>query len=84
LLFVRIMGRLCPDAAAFAAKSLAQKIRDAAGMRNLVLQNFLENGINNPFLYFPTFYTFQAVLQREEAPLRTAWATYRCPVCDCM
>jgi hypothetical protein len=28
-------------------------------MRNLFAQNFMENGINNPLLYFPIFYSVQ-------------------------
>lgn len=47
-------------------------------MRNLVAQNFLENGINNPFLYFPTFYSFKALMEREQAPLSAAWHNYTC------
>jgi hypothetical protein len=45
-------------------------------MRNLVAQNVLENGVNNPFLYFPTFYTFKAVMEHEDAPLKAAWSNY--------
>lgn len=59
LLFVKIMPSLVPGAASFAAKSLADKLRDPAGLRGVLLQNFVENGINNPLLYFPIFYTIK-------------------------
>ena len=59
-LFVKLMPRVCPQAIAFAQKPLSQKIRDFNGLRQLAIQVFVENGINNPFLYFPTFYTIKA------------------------
>ena len=62
-LFNRIMPRLVPGTASFAAKPLRQKLADAAGMRGLALQVFIENGLNNALLYFPIFYSLQSMLQ---------------------
>uniref|UniRef100_A0A7R9UFH0 Uncharacterized protein n=1 Tax=Pinguiococcus pyrenoidosus TaxID=172671 RepID=A0A7R9UFH0_9STRA len=76
LLFVKIMGRLCPGAAAFAAKPLAEKLRDPVGIRNVLFQNAIENGINNPLLYFPIFYSFKASLEGAENPVRTGLQMY--------
>ena len=61
-LFNRIMPALCPGAASFASKPLHAKLKDAAGLRDLGLQVFIENGFNNALLYFPVFYTIQAAL----------------------
>ena len=58
-LFVKLMPRLCPGALEFAAKPWRQKLADKQGLKNLFYQNFVENGINNPFLHFPVFYTVQ-------------------------
>jgi len=63
LLFVKVMPRLVPGAEAFAAKSIREKLKDSAGLRGLVVQNFVENGINNPLLYFPIFYTIKELLE---------------------
>ena len=39
------------------------QLKDGVGLRNLAIQNFAENGINNPLLYFPIFYTIQEFLK---------------------
>ena len=75
LLFVKIMPRLVPGAEAFAAKSIRDKLSDAQGLRGLVIQNFVENGINNPLLYFPIFYTIKEFL--EGGDLRNGVKKYR-------
>jgi len=61
-LFNRVMPRMIPDAFKFAAKSLREKARDVKGMKNVLVQNFVENGINNPLLFFPTFYTLKELI----------------------
>ena len=62
-LFVRIMPRWFPNAAEFAAKPLRQKVLDKVGMRNLFLQLGIENGINNPLIYFPLFYNVKEYIE---------------------
>ena len=61
-LFSKIMPSIVPEASAFIAKSWREKLNDGAGLRGLGIQIFLENGINNPVLYFPIFYTLQEVI----------------------
>ena len=69
-LFTKIMPRVCPGAEAFALKPISEKVRDVPGMRNLVTQVFIENGINNGMLYFPVFYSVQSWLEGAASPLR--------------
>eukprot|EP00808_Paulinella_micropora_P027953 g67444.t1 len=65
-LFVKLLPKICVGASAFAAKPLREKLADRRGMRNLLIQNFAENGVNNPLIYFPVFYSIQAFLDGEE------------------
>ena len=62
-LYVPIFGRLFPGAAAFAAKPLAAKLADGAGMRAVLAQTFLDQCIHHPLLYFPCFYTTREVVE---------------------
>eukprot|EP00617_Octactis_speculum_P024456 CAMPEP_0185756168 /NCGR_PEP_ID=MMETSP1174-20130828/14605_1 /TAXON_ID=35687 /ORGANISM="Dictyocha speculum, Strain CCMP1381" /LENGTH=82 /DNA_ID=CAMNT_0028435019 /DNA_START=286 /DNA_END=531 /DNA_ORIENTATION=+ len=55
------MPRIFPDAISFIKKPIREKMRDAKGLREVAYQNLIENGINNPLLYFPCFYTIQSV-----------------------
>jgi len=63
LLFVKMIPKIVPGAASFAAKSIRDKLKDPVGLRGLVIQNFIENGINNPLLYFPIFYTLKEYIE---------------------
>ena len=74
-LFVKVMPKLCPAAEAFAAKPIAEKLKDIPGLKQLAFQNFVENGINNPILYFPIFYTIKEWL--EGGPLEDGIAKYK-------
>eukprot|EP00939_MAST-03C_sp_MAST-3C-sp1_P004747 g4747.t1 len=71
-LFVKIMPRVVPTAASFAAKPLRAKMKDAKGLRGLLFQVFIENGINNPILYFPTFYAIKSMLRDDVYDLSVA------------
>jgi hypothetical protein len=75
-LFVKIMPRLCPAAAAFAAKPLRAKLRDKPGLRQLAVQVFVENGINNPLLFFPIFYSFKAFMGGHPRPVQAGLQRY--------
>ena len=66
VLFTKIMPRLCPGAASFAAKSFREKLKDKNGLKQLGVQVFLENGINNPILYFPVFYGVKNGLENNQ------------------
>lgn len=55
-LYVPFFSRLFPGAASFAAKPVAEKLRDASGLRALVAQVFLDQAVHHPLMYFPVFY----------------------------
>ena len=61
-LFVKLMPWLCPNAVSFAGKSIRAKLKDVPGMKQLAIQVFIENGINNPILYYPTFYSIKVCM----------------------
>lgn len=63
-LYVPIFGRLFPRAAAFAAKPLAEKLADGAGIRAVAAQVVLDQCVHHPLLYFPTFYVTREVIER--------------------
>jgi len=63
LLFVKIMPRIVPGATAFIEKPLRAKLQDWPGMRGVLIQNFIENGINNPILFFPIFYSLKEFIE---------------------
>jgi len=65
-LFVKIMPRLCPGTERFINLPWREKLKDSAGLRGVLIQNAIENGINNPLLYFPIFYTVQEWLNGGE------------------
>lgn len=62
-LFVKMMPRIVPGAFDFANKSIRDKLKDKAGLKGLFLQNFVENGINNPLLFFPCFYSVKSFVR---------------------
>ena len=55
-IYVPIFGRLFPNAASFAAKSLREKVRDTKGQLALGAQVFLDQCVHHPLMYFPVFY----------------------------
>jgi len=75
-LFVKMMPRVVPNAFVFAAKPIKEKLVDVKGIKGLVLQNFVENGINNPVIYFPTFYIIQSFLAGENEIVKTGMNKY--------
>jgi len=56
MLYVPIFSRLFPKAAEFASKTVAEKLRDGPGIRNLFAQVFLDQAVHHPLMYFPVFY----------------------------
>lgn len=64
VLFVKTMPIICPNAIAFAAKPLRAKLSDGAGLRQLGVQVFVENGLNNPLLYWPIFYSLKTFIEQ--------------------
>lgn len=61
-IYVPLFSRLFPGAARFAAAPLADKVKDAQGMRNLFSQVFLDQFVHHPLLYFPCFYALKDVI----------------------
>lgn len=61
-IYVPVFGRLFPNAAAFAAKPLAEKAVDFSGQRAVVAQVFLDQFVHHPIIYFPTFYACKELL----------------------
>jgi len=55
-LYVPIFGRLFPNAASFAAKNIAAKLKDVKGQFALFSQVFLDQCVHHPLMYFPAFY----------------------------
>ena len=56
MLYVPVFSRLFPNAAAFAAKSVGEKLRDAKGIRDLFSQVFIDQMVHHPLMYFRVFY----------------------------
>ena len=53
MIYVPLFSRLFPTAGAFAAKTVAEKVRDPVGIRNLFAQVFLDQMVHHPLMYFP-------------------------------
>merc|ERR1719454_1565921 len=52
-------------------------MRDPRGMRNLVAQVFLDQGVHHPFLYFPVFYILKDCVTSDVADPVKAVGDYR-------
>lgn len=65
-IYVNLFGRMFPNAAAFAAKSIRDKLRDPRGMFNTVAQVFLDQCVHHPLMYFPVFYCIKESVVKEE------------------
>jgi hypothetical protein len=61
-IYVPVFSRLFPNAAAFAAKPLAQKARDLKGIRDCIAQVFLDAVVHHAIMYFPTFYMIKELV----------------------
>lgn len=61
-LYVPVFGRLFPNAASYAGKSLRDKLADAVGSRSMVAQVVIDQFVHHPFLYFPAFYSLKEVV----------------------
>lgn len=76
-LYVPVFGRLFPKAAAFAAKPLAQKVRDARGMMHLFAQTFLDQCVHHPLMYFPAFYMTKEVVMQDKPDIVRVLTDYQ-------
>lgn len=55
-IYVPLFSRIFPNAAAFAGKTIPQKLGDAKGIRDLFAQVALDQFVHHPLMYFPVFY----------------------------
>ena len=78
-LYVPVFGRLFPRAASFAAKPMAEKLADGAGMRAVAAQVILDQCVHHPLLYFPTFDVTREVISKglSEESVQAALSKYR-------
>lgn len=67
-LYVPIFGRLFPNAAPFAAKTMRQKMKDTKGQIALFSQVFLDQCVHHPLLYFPVFYMTKEIVTSKGNP----------------
>ena len=65
-IYVPFFSRLFPGAKAFAAAPLAEKIKDATGMRNMLAQVFIDQFVHHPLMYFPAFYCLKEMVHGGE------------------
>jgi len=73
-LYVPVFSRLFPGAASFASKTVAEKLKDGAGIRALFGQVFLDQFVHHPIMYFPVFYMIKDFLT-SDSPSPTAAIT---------
>jgi predicted amino acid-binding ACT domain protein len=76
-LYVPFFGRLFPGAAAFAAKSVRNKIKDARGMFNVGAQVFLDQCVHDPLMYFPVFYCTKELVMSDKPDFVRVLNEYR-------
>lgn len=76
-LYVPIFGRMFPGAAAFAAKPVAQKLKDIKGIAQLFAQVAIDQCLHHPFMYFPAFYCTKELVMQKQPDLRRCLADYR-------
>ena len=62
-LYVKLFGRLFPNAEKFALAPIRQKLGDREGMKNLGAQLFLDQCVHHPLGYFPVFYSVKTCIQ---------------------
>ena len=79
-LYVPIFGRMFPNAASFAAKSLKEKLKDVKGQFAVGAQVFLDQCVHHPLMYFPVFYMTKEFVTSNGSPgeiVSKALSTYR-------
>lgn len=78
-IYVNGFTRLFPTAAQFSAKSLADKAKDAVGLRNLAAQVGLDQLVYHPLCYFPVFYTCKELIESGGVPSAATVVCHRPP-----
>ena len=70
ILFTVGMQRLLPQPAAFARKTLTEKLRDREGLKVVAGLVAIENLVNQPFLHFPVYYAIKHSVEHTHDTLR--------------
>ena len=77
-LYVPVFGRLFPNAASFAAKTIREKMKDMKGIAALSAQVFLDQMVHHPLMYFPAFYITRELVMHSDAPdVKSALMSYK-------
>ena len=77
-IYVPLFSRIFPNAASFAAKPLAQKLKDTKGIFAMLAQVFLDQCVHHPLMYFPAFYCTKEIVMAEGSPdLKRCLQEYR-------
>lgn len=64
LAYITVFSKLCPNAIRFAnRRTLAEKLRDKAGLRDLFKQVALDTFVYTPFVFFPLFYMSMKIIK---------------------
>jgi hypothetical protein len=70
-IYVPLFRNIFPNMVSFSKKSLVDKVRDKQGMKQIAYQVSLDQFIHHPFLYFPTFYIVQQIVENEKIDNKT-------------
>jgi len=62
-IYVTVFTRLCPHAVRFSNLSMADKMKDKLGQKDLVKQILYDNFVHYTFIYWPVFYCFKELIQ---------------------
>jgi len=73
----KIFPVLTPGTFKFAKKSMAEKMRDMRGIKNVGIKLFVDMGINSPFLFFPSFYIIKESFRQGRVSVLSALKVYR-------
>jgi len=77
MIYVPLFSRMFPGAAAFAGKSIKDKLKDVTGMRNVGYQVFLDQAVHHPLFYFPAFYLTKEIVMSDKPDIRGTLMQYR-------
>ena len=80
-IYVNLFTRLFPTAGMFSNATIAAKLADPVGLRNLSYQVALDQFIYHPLCYFPVFYTCKEVIQgTASGPVETVGSPLPYPI----
>lgn len=77
MIYVPLFGRMFSGAAAFAAKSVRDKLKDGKGLFQLGAQVIIDQCLHHPLMYFPAFYCTKELVMSSQPDLSRALKDYR-------